>query len=239
MAQPVLLTRPPVQIQATATHLRRHGIEVLELPLTRIAPPRRAPSAALRSFAAQADWLIFTSRNAVAGAHLGLAVSPDRKVITIGEATARAARQAGWTVLATPAGSSSDALLQETRPRGRVLIIGGSGGRRQIKQGLEALGCEVRKLIVYRREGIEHDRAALLLPIQRHALLVFSSGHAMRQWQELTRRHQLPQGMDLPLLVASRRLCKLARQLGYTQAAQALSRMDENVLLQALIERIK
>lgn len=237
--RPVLLTRPAGQIQATAALLRQNGLTVIELPLTAIVEPARPPSAQSLRFARSADWWIFTSRNAVihAAAHL----FPDRPpcIIAVGAATARAAAEAGWPVHWTPRGHSSEAMLAEAgapKISGRVCIIGGSGGRRWLKQALTARGCEVDKLIVYRRQGLDPGRQALAEVIAQAPQLVFSSGHALRQWQHLSRKHALSDGLELPLLVASLRLCKLARSLGYAQPAQALPQMSDAALLTALTE---
>lgn len=237
MARPVLLTRPAGQISATAKLLREHGLPVIEMPLTGISGPARTPTRSLQQFAAQADWLIFTSRNAVQLAAPWLTADPARRVVAIGEATARAARAAGWEVRWAPAGRSSEALLGEPgAPKlgGKICIVGGSGGRRWLKVALEQRGCEVRKLIVYRRIGLDPGAQAVREAIAAGPLLVFSSGHGLRQWQRLCSRYEQAAGLKLPLLVASRRLCKLAGSLGYAEPAQALPQMSDAALLTAL-----
>ncbi len=237
--RPVLLTRPAGQIGDTTALLRRHGFEVIALPLTEIAPPSRPPSRADQAFARAARWLIFTSRNAVQGASRWLEPDPGRAVIAIGAATARAAEAAGWRVAYTPPGQNSEALLQDPGApglHGRICIVGGSGGRRQLKAELSQRGCEVRKLIVYRRVGRSPDPAVLRDVLAREPLLLMTSGHAMRQWRRLCQGPGLRKGLDLPLLVASRRLCKLARPLGFSQPPRVLPQMSDAALLNALTE---
>lgn len=239
-APAVLLTRPAGQIARTAAVLSEHGFRVIELPLTRIAPPSRRPSARQLAEASKADAWIFTSSNAVSASREWLPRNYRGTVLAVGQATARAATQAGWTVQPVAAGQNSEALLAaHPQLRGHILIIGGSGGRRTLKQQLQARDCIVDKLIVYRREGVDYPGQTLRQAIEQSPVLVFSSGHALRQWRLLADRHQQPQALQLPLLVASPRLCKLARTLGFEQPAIALPQMSDSALLTALNERMR
>ncbi len=237
--RPILLTRPAAQIGETARLLQEQDLEVISLPLTEIAPPARRPARSDVAFARSADWLIFTSRNAVQGAAAWLDAEPGRQVIAIGAATARAATAAGWRVRYTPPDQTSESLLEDPAApalQGRICLVAGSGGRRRLRTALDQRGCEVRKLIVYRRIGRRPDPALLQEVIARRPLLLFTSGHAMRQWQQLCEAGGLSSGLDLPLLVASQRLCKLARSLGYRQPARVLPQISAAALRQALTE---
>ncbi len=240
MPPPILLTRPPAQIGATARTLRQHGHAVIEMPLTRIMPPSRPPGAAQRQLAHAARVLIFTSRNAVAGASAWLRVEPRQTVLAIGNATASAVESAGWPVHWTAPEATTESLL--TAPdapalHSPVVILGGSGGRRSLKAGLQARGLTVHKLCVYRRQGIRYSRDEFLAAVRARPILVFSSGHGMRQWLRMAQDYELREALTLPVFVASQRLCKLARQLGFNPPAQALPRMSDNALLAALNEQ--
>jgi uroporphyrinogen-III synthase len=239
MTRPVLLSRPQAQIHGTAQFLRDHGYDVITVPLTGIAPPARKPSRTQLQNAQRADWLAFTSRNAVQAACTLLHPQAGQKILAIGEATAKALRAANWPVDWLPPDFSSESLLNTPdRPElsGRIVIVGGSGGRRSLKTGLQSSGAQVSKLIVYRRVGLIPARQALLNALKVGPILVFSSGHALRQWHRVAHDYQLNTAFDLPLLVASRRLCKLARQLGFSQDVQPLARMSDAALLAALQE---
>ena len=235
----VVLTRPAAQIEATAAHLQKAGYATHALPLTRIAPPARPPRQSEIDWATGADWWIFTSRNAVDGA-LGLFSSPPRaRLVAIGKATAAHLQRHGWPVTWTPPGSSSESLLSSTEGaalRGRIAVMAGSGGRRKLKQQLLAQGCEVRKLLLYRRQAITYAPGQLNPLLDLRPKLVFSSGHGLRQWAHLMHGHGLAHGLDLDTLVASPRLCKLARQLGFGAALRALPTMSDHALLTALNE---
>lgn len=238
-APPILLTRPAAQMQDTAEALRRAGFELIELPLTRIEPPARKPGRRLLAAADAADWLIFTSRNAVAFGVPLLQRRPRQQVMAIGPATAQALRARGWPVDCAPADASTEAALADegfARAGQRALIIAGSGGRRTLKAGLEARGLTVDKLIVYRRRCQHYSQDQLAGIIARRPVLILTSGHAMRCWAGQTAAAELRAGRRLTLLVASPRLCKLARRLGFEQPAVALPRMSDSALLQALTE---
>lgn len=235
----VLLTRPQAQIETTATHLRAAGYITHALPLTRITPPARAPRQQDRDWARQADWWIFTSRNAVDAALAIWPQPPSASIIAIGKATATRLRQHGWPVHWTPPGGSSESLLGAPNApalAGRIALMAGSGGRRQIKQALSARGCEVRKLLLYRRQGVDYAAEELNPLLNLRPKLVFSSGHGLRQWAHLMHTHELSRGLTLDTLVASPRLCKLARQLGFSAALTALPTMSDDALLTALNE---
>ncbi len=235
----VILTRPAAQIEATAAHLKQAGYQTHALPLTRIAAPARAPRQSDIDWAGQADWWIFTSRNAVDGAikiHPG---PPQARLIAIGKATAAHLQQHGWPVTWTPPGNSSESLLNSPEApalSGRIALMAGSGGRRQLKQQLLARGCEVRKLLLYRRVAIGYATDQLNPLLDLRPKLVFSSGHGLRQWAHLMHDYRLAHGLDLDTLVASPRLCKLARQLGFGAALRALPTMSDDALLTALNE---
>lgn len=240
MASPhILLTRPAAQIETTATRLEAAGYTTHALPLTRIAPPARQPRQADCRWAEQADWWIFTSRNAVDAACTIWPTAPQARIIAIGKATAAQLRAQRWPVHWTPPGGSSESLLGDPAApslQGRVALMAGSGGRRQIKQQLRARGCEIRKLLLYRRVGIDYAAAELNPLLDLRPKLVFSSGHGLRQWARLMQAHKLAQGLTLDTLVASPRLCKLARQLGFGAALRALPTMSDDALLTALNE---
>lgn len=211
----------------------------MRVPLIRIDPPTRPPSAALLQWASAAQWMIFTSQHAVDAALKLWSKVPGPRIAAIGEATARKLREAHWPVDWQAPRSSSESLMEDPQAplwQGSIAIMAGRGGRRQLKRQLLARGCQVEKLLLYQRQA-EPVSAAILAEITRSTpIAVFSSGFGLRRWQELMQKHQLESGLLLDTLVASTRLCKLASQLGYAGQLQALPSMSDQAILTALKE---
>jgi uroporphyrinogen-III synthase len=101
----ILLTRPVEDSQRTVQKLQALGHHVLVAPLFEIAPLEHHLSS-------EADVLLATSANAIRSckAHL-IAPYVDKPFFSVGDATATAARQAGFTNVIS-AGADSKALVQ-------------------------------------------------------------------------------------------------------------------------------
>ena len=104
-AKRVLVPRAPQQADELALELRRRGAEPVAVPLLEFAPSSR-PEELARACAAAAeyDWIVFTSANAVRASAPLLAPLGRARVACIGAATARAAESAGLRVELAPAG---------------------------------------------------------------------------------------------------------------------------------------
>jgi uroporphyrinogen III methyltransferase/synthase len=111
----VLAPRGAAQAGELALELRRRGAEAVTVPLLAFAPS--ADPAALRESlarAGEADWIVFTSANAVRFARPWLGSLGRARVACIGAATARAAAEAGLAVSVCPeAEGSPEALAAE------------------------------------------------------------------------------------------------------------------------------
>jgi uroporphyrinogen-III synthase len=159
----VLITRPEEDAAPLAEALAARGHRVLIEPLLRIE--RADPPPALDG-AAQA--LLFTSAN---GVRAFAALSSDRRTpaCCVGDATARAARDAGFaTVLSAGGDVASLAALAAARLRpenGPLLHVAGSVVAGDLAGALEAVGFTVRRAVAYRAET-----AAALTPPTRAAL---------------------------------------------------------------------
>jgi len=117
----VLVTRAAHQASKLSVGLRALGIEPVEVPVLEIQSPTNiAPlDNALRSLDSY-DWLILTSANTVRAlvdrAHslgLPLAPGPRLQVAAVGEATATAARDTGFTVALVPPNYVAESLVKE------------------------------------------------------------------------------------------------------------------------------
>lgn len=140
----VLLTRPLEESRALAARLEADGIETLIWPLTRIVPlvtELKLPF--------NIDAILFTSANGVRA----LAALTDRRdwpALCVGDATARAARQAGY-LNCFSAGGDARALADLARRSGlrNFLHPRGRDAAGDLKGWLAETGQHVAELILY------------------------------------------------------------------------------------------
>jgi len=161
----VLVTRALRQAGKLSAGLRALGAEPVEVPVLEIQPPSSfAPlDAALRRLD-RYDWLILTSANTVRAladraSELGIGfVQPTLlKVAAVGEATAEAARRAGWQVTFVPENYVAESLVQgllevpESRvPESNILLARAAVARDVIPDALREAGAEVDVVDAYR-----------------------------------------------------------------------------------------
>lgn len=172
----VLVTRALHQAGKLSDGLRALGIEPVEVPVLEIRPPASsAPlDGAILKFN-RYNWLILTSANTVralleraAVLGVGLAQPVGLKVAAVGEATAAAARKAGFIVTFVPVSYLAESLvtgLSAQAVRQRVLLARAAVARDVIPDALRTAGAEVDVVDAYRNvlpEGApEHLRMAL------------------------------------------------------------------------------
>lgn len=236
----VLVTRPLEQAERLAELIAARGGEprvfasmVIE-PVAPIVPVARSLY----------DWILFLSANAVR--HAAALVQPAlaRKVVAIGQATARALAAASWTVdLVPPKPHTSEALLampEFTVAAGEnVLLVRGEGGRGVLEQALIERGACVESLVVYRRVPTTYSREQLeaLEREWREApfdIVTATSAETLdflyRQLSESARELLC----RTPLLVASPRIAGHARTLGHTGECVVAPAADDASLIATL-----
>jgi uroporphyrinogen-III synthase/uroporphyrinogen III methyltransferase/synthase len=161
----VLVTRAAHQAGKLSEGLRAQGAEPVEVPVLEIrAPASFEPlDAALRQLVSY-DWLILTSANAVralaeraAALGIALAQSARLKVAAVGEATASAARSAGFRVVFVPEAYVAESLVegllqsfQKQTSRQRILLARAAVARDVIPGALRSAGAEVDVVDAYR-----------------------------------------------------------------------------------------
>lgn len=157
----VLVTRAAHQAGKLSEGLRALGAEPVEVPVLEIQPPDSfvAMDAALRQLD-RFDWLILTSANTVralaeraAGPGCGWPQPACLKVAAVGEATAAAARKAGFEVAFVPESYVAESLVAglagEAAGR-RILLARAAVARDVIPDALRAAGAEVDVVHAYR-----------------------------------------------------------------------------------------
>lgn len=157
----ILVTRAAHQAGKLSDGLRALGAEPVEVPLLEIRPPENfAPlDLALRQLALY-DWLILTSANAVralaersAELSTPLTLPPSLLVAAIGEATAAAARKAGFPITLIPESYVAESLMEKLVARvagKRVLLARAAVARDVIPDALRAAGAQVDVVDAYR-----------------------------------------------------------------------------------------
>lgn len=139
----LLVLRPEIDAETTATKARALGFDVVAVPLFEIRPINwTAPEPG--SF----DGLLLTSANAIRCAGDQLQRYRGLKVYAVGEATAAAAREAGFDLAAT-GDAGIDRLLASIDPHLRLLHLCGEH-RRHASSARQKLSA----VVVYRAEEI-------------------------------------------------------------------------------------
>jgi uroporphyrinogen-III synthase len=119
LTRPVAVLRPEPGNRATIERLRAAGLPCIAAPLFEVAPLDWTPPAP-----ATFDRILLTSANALRHGGPGLAALTALPVLVVGSATATAARNAGFQIVAT-GDSDLAGLLQTTDPRLRLLWLAG------------------------------------------------------------------------------------------------------------------
>ena len=148
----ILLTRPRAQSAALAEILSAEGWACLIAPMLEFQPLAAPPNLDARVAAAGA--LAFTSAN---GARAFAAINNNRdlQVFAVGDATAAAAREAGFQDV-TSADGDAEALarlIQSAPPKRGVLHIRGAHGRGDLTGRLDAAGVAAAEAVLYEMQA--------------------------------------------------------------------------------------
>jgi uroporphyrinogen-III synthase/uroporphyrinogen III methyltransferase/synthase len=174
----ILVTRAAHQAGKLSEGLRALGAEPVEVPVLEIRQPASFEPLddALRQLN-QYDWLILTSANTVRAlveraAELGLALATTapKRVAAIGDATAAAARQAGFEVALVPDSYVAESLVEKLALRTagqRVLVARAAIARDVIPDALRAAGALVDVVDAYRNVMPEAAPARLLQALEQ------------------------------------------------------------------------
>ena len=147
----VWVTRAQPAADATAAQLRALGYDAIVAPLLEVRAIEQ-PSVELSGVGA----LAVTSANAVP-AFAALTADRSLAVYAVGEATARAARGAGFTVAAVAEGdvhALAHRITADGAPPGVVLHPGALEPAADLAALLTAMGVSARNLPVYRTEAV-------------------------------------------------------------------------------------
>lgn len=240
----VVVTRPERQAGPLMRLLREAGAAPVAFPTLVIDPIELDTPARERCRPDAHDWVIFTSANAVDCAFAQLPRPRRARVAAVGRATARALKDAGVEVHATPASVSDSegllALREFADARGlRILILKGLGGRDELRGSLAARGAEVTLGEVYRRTVAEPGAAALedlrrACSADRPVVLV-TSVDVLDALLELAPDASCPRLKRMPLLLPGDRVAAAARQRGWQGPVIVSPGAEDATMVDALV----
>ncbi len=150
----VWVTKPAEQAEGLCEAIEIYGGTVLRLPTLLIEP------LVLESFEVKADFLIFTSQQAVLCAPQWLwplikALGVQTKILAMGASTAILLEEQGLEVDFYPLGLGTESLLEAPLLqdlKGRMVhLVTGEGGRACLAEVLSARGAQVTLSLCYRR----------------------------------------------------------------------------------------
>lgn len=151
----VVVTRPAHQAAGLASAFREAGFSVELLPLLEVVPPEDPTDLDdAVSHLSDIDGVILTSANAVPPLIERLPGDWPAGVwiATVGAATTRRVRQAGWTVDFEPEDSRAEGLVAELGPKvksARLLLPQAADARPTLERGLREAGAEVTVAVAY------------------------------------------------------------------------------------------
>jgi uroporphyrinogen-III synthase len=228
-ARRIAVTRPEGG-GTLAAALERLGAEVVLLPATAIAPLDPAPLDAAIARLSSYDWVILTSRNAVARLLDRLATAgrtaqalAGHRIGVVGRATADALGEAALVPTVVPERYVAEGLLAALAARPdvtgtRVLHPAAEGGRDVLADGLAALGAQVDVVPCYR--SVPHpDLTAGAARALAEGLdaVTFTAPSTVHAWVEATGRA----GLGVPAVVIGNVTAEAARAAGLRVVAVA------------------
>lgn len=154
--KPVVVTRPEEQDGPLAKELKSLGLPVLIWAAIRVLPADTAQLDEALTRAESFDWLVFTSRHAVAAVTARLPAPPSGpRTAAVGRATASVLQQHGWPVDMLPGEHSAAGLVAAFAASGaahgaRMLYPASSRTLPTLAAGLTQLGAEVTTVEAYR-----------------------------------------------------------------------------------------
>ena len=156
MLKPVVVTRAEERDGPLSTELKSLGLPVLVWAAVRVLPADATALDEALSRAESFDWIVFTSRHAVAAVTARLSAPPaGMRTAAVGRATAAVLKQHGWPVDLVPGEPSAAGLVAAFAASGaagssRVLYPASSRALPTLAAGLTQLGAQVTTVEAYR-----------------------------------------------------------------------------------------
>jgi uroporphyrinogen-III synthase len=231
----VVLTRPEAHSQRLALALSRHGYASLVMPLMTVQPiadSERSPVPDLTEGAV----CIFISANAVQHGlpHIAsaLAQRASAVLIAVGQQTQSALQAAGFPAI-TPDQADTEGLLAlpalSAGALEQALIVKGEGGRALLASELRRRGVAVNEWSCYRRCWPSIDLSPLS-DAGRQWIFQASSGEILSRLVALISEASRLDLLQHPVIVPSKRIARLATELGWHTVLCSDNASDEAVI---------
>ena len=237
----ILVTRPKQQAHNLISLIEQHGGQAIAFPTLEILPAQKTQALKqqlenLKTY----QWLIFISANAVNFAVIAnngkIGHFTQTKIAAVGKATAKALQDVGLAADLVPeTGFNSEALLampalQQVKNQ-KILIMRGAGGRETLADELKKRGAIVDYCEVYQRQMPDIENSFVVDLLNKHQLdiLTITSTEAL---QNLLRMLALQKTLllNVPMVVISERIKKLAQTTGFKKIVVSSSPDDAAIL---------
>lgn len=204
----ILITRPEPGASRTAERLRKAGCEPVVLPLTRIE------RLVFELPKGPYDAIVLTSAQALAAVNSTLFTHIP--ILAVGEMTAKAAREAGFSHIETASGSAESVAalaLSAFKPQSRVLYLCGKVRRPELESLLDYAGFFVTAVETYHAAPIDYelDKLSGNLGAKPFDAVVLMSAVAAGLFSGYATRHQC---RDALLICFSQRIADAASLYG-------------------------
>jgi len=230
----ILVTRPQPRADATALALRARGHEPIVAPLFEL---KRLAEVDAKT--GPWDAILLTSANGLGGI-AGLARNGQWRgvpIFAVGDVTAKAARDMGFTQVASAGGNVNDLINLVTarlKPPARLLYLAGEERSGDLAEALRARDFEVDLVVVYRliTAHVLPEAAAVALVADIDAVLHFSRAAAETFLQAARNSNLLAAALDKPVnLCMSEQVAAPLREAGAARV-QVAARPNEDALLE-------
>lgn len=235
----ILVTRMVRQAGNLNQALEAQGAVAVPLPTIALEPPASyAPLDAALAAAADCQWLILTSANAarvIAERMSALNLAPDHlahlRVACVGEATAKAAAEAGLAVALVPSQYVAESLVEALRrlessiAGQRVLLVRAAVARDLVPDQLRRMGAQVQVIEAYRtvvpNESIENVRVLLAAGAAVPDAATFTSSSTVTNFLDLLRAAGVERPAALRAVSIGPITSRTLREHGWEPAAEA------------------
>ncbi len=236
----VLVTRPAHQAENLCNLIEVNNGVPIRFPTLEILPKILKIDKIDYSLT-HADWLIFTSTNAVCCycSQLDDAKMLKLKIkscLAIGQATEKALKTIGLNVDLMPEhGYNSEALLElevlQNVSQKNIVIIRGENGRETLSAVLTQRGANVSYQNVYQREipKIDCSEVSRLIRQKHLDLITVTSGEAIQNLVTMLPNSEHNFLRKIPLVVVSERIKTIAKDLGFEHIALAQTPSDDAI----------
>ncbi len=225
----VLVTRTPHQASALGDALVAHGLRVVSVATIALAPPSDEYATLDREIIRldEYDWLLFTSANAVAVFAERLedqAVPLSCGIASIGAATTKALRDAGFPVRLQAQTAIAESLAKALLPHARdarMLLVRAEAGRDVLIDQLTAAGAEVTLAPAYRTVIPAESAERLRRELPTVDAVTFTSSSSVTSFFELLKASGVRLSPDVVLASIGTVTSATLREYGYAPHVEA------------------